>query len=99
MEVKIKAIHFDVTEKLNAFIEKKVAKLEKNTESIVKVEVDLKVVKPETAMNKEVQMHVSLPGGSCHADKVCDTFEEGVDLCVDVLLRQLDKYKEKQRAK
>ncbi len=97
MELKIQAIHFDVTEKLNTFIEKKVAKLEKNVENIVKVDVDLKVVKPETAMNKEVQIHVAVPGNTFHADKVCDTFEEGVDLCVDVLLRQLDKYKEKNR--
>ncbi len=99
MELKIQAIHFDVTEKLHAFIEKKVAKLGKNVENIVSVDVDLKVVKPETAMNKEVQIHVAVPGGAYHADKVCDTFEEGVDLCVDVLLRQLDKYKEKQRGK
>ena len=29
MEIKIQSIHFDATEKLQAFIEKKVAKLEK----------------------------------------------------------------------
>ena len=29
MEIKIQSIHFDATEKLEAFIEKKVAKLEK----------------------------------------------------------------------
>ena len=34
MEIKIQSIHFDATEKLEAFIEKKVAKLEKSyTES------------------------------------------------------------------
>ena len=30
MEIKIQSIHFDATEKLEAFIEKKVAKLEKS---------------------------------------------------------------------
>ncbi len=30
MEIKIQAIHFDATEQLQAFIEKKVSKLEKN---------------------------------------------------------------------
>ena len=30
MEIKIQSIHFDATEKLQAFIEKKVAKLEKS---------------------------------------------------------------------
>ena len=32
MEIKIQSIHFDATEKLEAFIEKKVAKLEKSFE-------------------------------------------------------------------
>ena len=39
MEIKIQSIHFDATEKLQAFIEKKVAKLEKTFEDIQKVEV------------------------------------------------------------
>ena len=34
MEIKIQSIHFDATEKLEAFIEKKVAKLEKSYEDI-----------------------------------------------------------------
>ena len=54
MEVNIKSIHFDATEKLQAFIEKKVAKLEKSFEDIKKVEVQLKVVKPAAALNKEI---------------------------------------------
>ena len=33
MEIKIQSIHFDATEKLEAFIEKKVAKLEKSPAS------------------------------------------------------------------
>ena len=56
MEIKIQSIHFDATEKLEAFIEKKVAKLEKSFEDIQKVEVQLKVVKPATAHNKETSL-------------------------------------------
>ncbi|HRF86522.1 MAG TPA: ribosome-associated translation inhibitor RaiA [Alloprevotella sp.] len=97
MELKIQSIRFDATEKLNAFIQKKVAKLEKYSENIVKTEVSLKVVKPETANNKETSVHVYVPGAELHAEKICDTFEEGVDLCVEILLRQLEKYKEKQK--
>lgn len=96
MELKIQAIHFDATDKLHAFIEKKSAKLEKNYEGVVKAEFILKVVKPETAKNKETALNVSLPGTDLHAEKVCDSFEEGVDLCVDSLLRQIEKYKERQ---
>mgnify|MGYP003303562837 CR=1 FL=1 len=99
MEVKIKAIHFDATEKLQAFIEKKVEKLEKSCEEIRKVEVSLKVVKPETSMNKEVGLKISVKNEELFADKVCDTFEEAVDVCVEALLKQLSKYKEKQRGR
>ena len=99
MELKVQAIHFDATDKLHAFIEKKVAKIEKTCESAIKAEFVLKVVKPETAKNKETALNVALPGTELHAEKVCDTFEEGVDLCVESLLRQIEKYKERQQAK
>ena len=47
MEIRIQSIHFDATEQLQAFIQKKVSKLEKYYEDIKKVEVSLKVVKPD----------------------------------------------------
>lgn len=98
MEVKIQSIHFDATEKLQAFIEKKTAKLEKSFEDIQKVEVQLKVVKPATALNKETSITVTVPGGNpIFVQKTCDTFEEGIDQCVDVLKVQLGKFKEKMR--
>ena len=99
MEVRIQAIHFDATEKLQDFIQKKTAKLEKYCDDINKVEVSLKVVKPETAMNKEASMKVLVPNGEFFAEKVSDTFEESVDVCVDALSKQLTKYKEKLRGK
>ena len=99
MEVRIQSIHFDASEQLQAFIQKKVSKLEKYYEDIKKVEVSLKVVKPETAENKEVGVKVLVPNGELYANKVCDTFEEAVDLCLEALEKQLVKYKEKQRSK
>ena len=97
MELKIQAIHFDATEKLQDFIEKKVAKLEKTFEDIKTAEVQLKVVKPATAQNKETSLTVSVPGQTLFVEKTCDTFEEGVDLCVDAMKVQLTKFKEKAR--
>jgi putative sigma-54 modulation protein len=97
MEVKVQSIHFDATEKLQAFIEKKTAKLEKSFEDIQKVEVQLKVVKPATALNKETSMTVSVPGNILFVEKTCDTFEEGIDLCIDAMRVQLAKFKEKLR--
>ena len=97
MEIKIQSIHFDATEKLQAFIEKKVAKLEKTYEDIQKVEVQLKVVKPATAQNKEVGLTVTVPGTTLYVEKVSDTFEEAIDLSVDSMRVKLQKYKEKSR--
>ncbi len=92
METKIKAIHFDATEKLQSFINKKVEKLVKHHEEISDVEVNLKVVKPETAMNKEASVKLFVPQrDDLFASKVADTFEEAVDTCIDALKRQLEK--------
>ena len=98
MIVRIQSIHFDASEQLQSFIQKKAAKLEKYYDDIEKVEVSLKVVKPETAENKEVGVKVLVPNGEFYANKVCDTFEEAVDLCLEALEKQLVKYKEKQRS-
>ena len=97
MEIKIQSIHFDATDKLQEFIEKKVAKLEKTFEDIKTAEVQLKVVKPATSNNKETSLTVGVPGQTLFAEKTCDTFEEGIDLCVDSMKVQLTKFKEKSR--
>ena len=97
MEIKIQAVNFDAQEKLQEFVNKKVEKLSKSYDDIKKVEVQLKVVKPATALNKNVSMNVGIPGVPVFVEKTCDTFEEGVDLCVDALKVKLTKLKEKTR--
>jgi len=97
MEIKIQSIHFDATEQLKAFIEKKVEKLAKTCEDIQNTEVQLKVVKPATALNKEASLSVAVPGTKLFVEKTCDTFEEAIDLCVDSMRVQLTKFKEKMR--
>ena len=96
MDVNIKAIKFDPTAKLQEFIQKKVGKLDKLCSDIRKVEVSLKVVKPETAMNKQASLTISLPGQELFAEKICDTFEEAVMETLAAIEKQLGKYKEKQ---
>ena len=99
MEVRIQSIHFDASEQLQVFIQKKVAKLEKYYDDIKKVEVSLKVVTPATAENKAAGVKVIVPSGEFSASKICDTFEEAIDLSVEAIEKQLVKYKEKQRSK
>lgn len=99
MDIRIQSIHFDASEQLQAFIQKKVSKLEQYYDNIKKVEVSLKVVKPETVENKEAGIKLHVPNGELYASKVCDSFEEAIDLNVEALEKQLVKYKEKQRSK
>ena len=99
MEVRIQSIHFDASDKLEAFIQKKAEKLEKFCDNIMKVEVSLKVVKPETAMNKEAGVRVLALNAEFYAEKISDTFEESIDVCMEALSKQLLKAKEKLQGK
>lgn len=99
MDIRIQAIHFDATNQLEAFIQKKVSKLEQFFDGIILAEVTLKVVKPETANNKQAAILLNIKNGDCFAEKVNDTFEGAVDECVIALEKQLMKFKEKIRAK
>ena len=86
MEVNIKSIHFDATEKLQDFINKKVNRLARHYENISNVEVTLNVVKPETSMNKEAGIKISVPqqedifaSKTADSDKTLKSLERNVD--------------------
>lgn len=99
MEIRIQDVHFDATEALKSFIHKKVSKLDQYYDGILSAEVTLKVVKPETAANKEAQIRLAVAGQDLFASKTSDTFEESIDADVDALQKQLMKFKEKMRSK
>lgn len=94
MEVQINAIHFDITEKLTAFINKKIEKLCRRYETITGADVTLKVVKPETSMNKDAAILLTVPNtDDLFASKTADSFEEAIDLSLEALEHQLEKLK------
>jgi len=97
MNTKIHAIHFDISEQLETYAIKKIAKLEKLTDEIINVDFYLKVVKPETSANKEVEIKVTIPNAEFFASKIFDTFEESIDTAIDAIEKQIIKYKEKAR--
>lgn len=100
MEIKIQSVHFDATAQLQSFIEKKVSKLEKYCEGITSAEVILRVVKPETALNKEASIKILVPkADDIYSQKIADSFEEAVDNVIDALIKQLQKKKEKSNCK
>lgn len=100
MDIKINDVHFNADQKLVEFVNKKVSKLDTYFDGIISAEIILKVIKPETAKNKEVQLKISIPAKDyLYAKKQADTFEEATDLAIEATRRQLKKYKEKLQEK
>ncbi len=92
MEVKIQAIHFDIADRLVEFINKKAQRLTRRYDAITDIDVTLKVVKPDTAMNKEAVIRAVAPQlEDIVATKTADTFEEAVDVALEAIERQLEK--------
>lgn len=97
MNVNISAIHFEISERLTDFINKKATRLAKHYPDMSDFDVKLKVVKPETAMNKEAVVKVTMPAaGDIVATKTADSFEEALDLCLEAIDRQLEKVKDRK---
>ncbi|MBQ7877929.1 MAG: HPF/RaiA family ribosome-associated protein [Bacteroidaceae bacterium] len=97
MVTRVQTIHFDASQQLLEFVEKKVSKLERLCEGATSLEVAMKLIKPETAMNKEVSLRLSSGNGDMFASKVCDTFEEALMGAIDALKGQIEKNREKMR--
>jgi hypothetical protein len=49
----------------------------------------MSVIKPQTNLNKEVKIRIA----GLFAEKTADTFEEGIDACLNALEGQLEKRK------
>ena len=100
MNIKINDIHFTADQTLVDFLNKKVSKLDTFYEGIISAEIILKVIKAETANNKEVVLKLSIPAADyLLAKKQADSFEEAADLAIEAVKKQLSKYKEKLKEK
>ena len=57
----------------------------------------MKLIKPETAMNKEVALNLSSGSGDMFASKTSDTFEDALLAAIDALKVQIEKKREKMK--
>ena len=55
----------------------------------------MKLIKPETALNKEVALRLATGNGELFASKVCDTFEDALLGAIDAIRVQLEKNRNK----
>ena len=98
MKVSVQSVNFNIDSDLVKFAEKKINILEKFHDQILGAELFLKVQKSSEKENKITEMKIILPGNDILVKKQSKTFEEGINMSVDSLKRQLVKRKEKLRA-
>ncbi|MBP5504949.1 MAG: ribosome-associated translation inhibitor RaiA [Bacteroidales bacterium] len=94
MEIKIQSIKFDADQKLIDYIDRKVSKVEKFYDDVVRCEVLLSLL-PDPD-NKNVKVRVLIPGSEVVVERNADTFEEAVTECVGILKEKLVSVKEKR---
>ena len=95
MKLNVKAVNFEIAERLEKHIAKKTKRYEKLLPESAEMEIQMTVVKPETNLNKETHVRGVGFGAELFAHKVCDTFEEGIDDCLEAIEKQLEKRKDK----
>lgn len=91
MEIRIKSLKFDASDKLVAFVEKKVARIEKFFDSAQVAEVTLENAKE----GKLAKIQVHVPGNDLVIERAADTFENAITGCVDAMKEKLTRAKEK----
>ncbi len=96
MKININSVHFKADKKLEDFITQKVEKVCSKFSDAIGSEVTLKLDNTDTPENKIADIRIILKGNDLYASKVSKSFEESVDLAIDALKKQLEKYKGKQ---
>src|SRR5471030_1764038 len=96
MKITVQSIRFNADRKLLDFIQKKVDKLDTFYDQIINGEVYLKLENVEDEANKITEIKLALPGNLIFAKEQCKTFEEGTDLAVESLRKQIEKHKQKK---
>ena len=93
MDIKIKSLKFDADQKLIAFVEKKVSKLEKFFDGLETVEVVLSLLQEPD--NKKVKIMTHVPGQELVIERHAKTFEDAVTEAADAMKEKITRFKEK----
>jgi putative sigma-54 modulation protein len=96
MKIRVQSIRFNADRKLLEFIQKKADKLDTFYDQIISGEVYLRLENVEDEANKITEIKLTLPGNQLFAKEQCKTFEEGTDLAIECLRKQIEKHKQKK---
>ena len=97
MKITIQSIHFDASQRLQDYIQKKCNKLDQFYDRITEGSVVLKVQKEEKPNNKFVEIKLNVPGDTLVVKEKGTSFEAATDLATDKLKEQLRRFKGKAR--
>lgn len=95
MRITIKTLKFDAGEKLTAFVEKKVARLEKFCEGKTD---EIAVTLENHKEGKSAKLQIALSGNTLVIERKADTFENAITTCADAMKERLTRTKEKNEA-
>lgn len=99
MRVQTRAIHFKADQKLLAYIEKKIAKLEQFFSKIIEADIFLQLENSGQVKDKITEIRLKVPGNTLVVKSSSKSFEAAVDQAVEVMKRNLKRYKHKLRGK
>ena len=94
MQVNLTGHHVDITDSLRAYVDEKIAKLERHFEHVTNVHVILSVEK----LNRKAEATVHASGADVFAESVHEDMSAAIDSLVDKLDRQVLKHKEKLKS-
>ena len=92
--INVKSLKFDADEKLLAFVEKKVGKVEKFFDNLGDIDVTLSL-SPEPE-NKVVRLQTRVPGEDLVIERNAKTFEEAVTEAADAMKEKIFRAKERR---
>ncbi len=98
MKVNTQSVNFNADKKLINFIQDRLEKLDKYYDKVIDADVYLKLDNTNGKENKIFEVRLNVPGNKFVVKKQSKTFEEGTDLAIGSLERQLKKRKQKIRA-
>ena len=97
MKVYTESVQFKADRKLLDFIEKKLNKMDQYFDRIIDARVTLKLENAGQVKDKIAEVRLKVPGDVLVVKESQRTFEASIDGAVDVLKRQLIKFKEKAK--
>lgn len=97
MEIQVHSLGFNADKKLLEFISKKIDKLSKYSDDIIRAEVTLRLQHSQTEENKVAEIKLDIPRNELFAKKQNKSFEEAIDEVIEALEHQIKKRKGKIR--